>query len=207
MGIPTVNGAVYFEEGFNMRGLVYCGTVGIAPRTVGGKPWHEKKAEPGDYAAIVGGKSGKDGIHGATLSSKGTEKREGAKKALASQSVQIGNPITEKRVLDFEMEALERGLYRSVTDLGAGGISCATGEMAKESGGAKIDIRKEPLKYAGLSHSERIINEGQERMAFAVPPEKLSEFKALANEYDVDLRILGQYTDSGRYIVTYGRKV
>lgn len=207
MGIPTVNGSVYVEPGFNMRGLVYCGTAGIAPRSLHGTPWHEKKAESGDYAVIVGGKSGKDGIHGATLSSKGTEKQGEEKQKLASQSVQIGNPITQKRALDFQLEARDRGLYRSVTDLGAGGISCATGEMATEAGGAEIDISKEPLKYAGLSFGEIEINEGQERMCFGVPPEKLAELQALADEYGVDMRVLGRYNGSGKYVVRHGDTV
>jgi len=207
MGIPTVNGAVYFGEAYGFRSLMYGGNVGIAPAMINGKPWHEKCAQSGDYILVIGGKTGKDGIHGATLSSKGGETRKGKAQKLASQSVQCGNPINERRVLDCQMKMLENGYYDSTTDFGAGGISCATGEMGTESNGADVDISKEPLKYKGLRFSEIIISEAQERMLFAVPEKYIDAAVKIGNEYDANPRILGRFNNSGKYIVRYGKQI
>ncbi|HYE97856.1 MAG TPA: phosphoribosylformylglycinamidine synthase subunit PurS, partial [Planctomycetota bacterium] len=161
MGIPTVNGAVFFDERYTGNPLVYAGTVGILPKAAS-----FKKVGKGDLCVVVGGRTGRDGIHGATFSS--LELHEESETA-SSGAVQIGNAIVEKRVLDTVLQARDRNLYTAVTDCGAGGLSSACGEMGEELG-VEIDLEKVPLKYEGLSYTEIWISEAQERMVLSVPP-------------------------------------
>ncbi len=162
MGIPTVNGAVYFDERYVGNPLVYCGNVGILPV---GKEFKSPRA--GDLIVTIGGRTGRDGIHGATFSSTELTSRSDT---VSGGAVQIGNAIMEKMVLDVLLQARDRGLFRAVTDCGAGGYSSAVGEMAAEIG-AEVWLEQVPLKYEGLSYTEIWISEAQERMVFAVPAE------------------------------------
>ncbi len=196
-GIPTVNGAVVFDDRYLGKPLVYCGTAGLIPRTVAGRPGHEKGARPGDRIVMVGGRIGKDGIHGATFSSE--ELHEGS----PATAVQLGDPITQKRMYDFLMIARDRGLYTSITDNGAGGLSSSVGEMATQSGGARLHLDRAPLKYAGLEPWEILLSESQERMTVAVPPEHVEAFLALAREMRVEATDLGAFTDEGAFHVLY----
>jgi phosphoribosylformylglycinamidine synthase II len=190
-GIPTVNGGIVFDERYVGKPLVYCGTCGIMPRTIGGEPSHIKEARPGDAAVMVGGRIGKDGIHGATFSS------EELHEASPTSAVQIGDPITQKRMTDFLLRARDRGLYTAITDNGAGGLSSSIGEMAKEPGGCEIHLEQAPLKYPGLDPWEILVSESQERMTVAVPPDKITAFLALAEKMDVEATEVGCFTDSG----------
>ncbi|GAB7079067.1 AIR synthase-related protein [Megalodesulfovibrio paquesii] len=199
-GVPTINGSLVFHERFLGKPLVYCGTVGMMPRTIQGKPSHEKQALVGDAIVMVGGRIGKDGIHGATFSSE--ELHEGS----PATAVQIGDPITQRKCYDFLMRARNLGLYNAITDNGAGGLSSSVGEMCQDTGGALLDLAKAPLKYDGLAPWEILISEAQERMTLAVPPAKLDAFLALAVEMDVEATPLGEYTDSGYFHVVYGEK-
>jgi len=199
-GIPTVNGAVVFDERYLGKPLVYCGTGGIMPAKINGKPAHLKRARPGDRIVMTGGRIGKDGIHGATFSSE--ELHEGS----PVSAVQIGDPITQKRMTDFLLMARDRGLYTSITDNGAGGLSSSVGEMARESGGARLHLDCAPLKYPGLQPWEILLSEAQERMTVAVPPEKLQEFLILAKKLDVEATDLGEYTDDGFFTVLWENK-
>ena len=167
-GIPTVNGSIVFDDRYLGKPLVFCGTGGLHPSTINGKPSWQKTIEPGDRILMAGGRIGKDGIHGATFSS--VEMTE----ASPTSAVQIGDPITQKKLADFLLEARDAGLYRFVTDNGAGGLSSSLGEMARESGGCKLHLEKAPLKYPGLDPWEILVSEAQERMSFAVPPENLA---------------------------------
>jgi len=186
-----VNGSIVFDERYVGKPLVYCGTCGIMPRSIGGKPSHVKEARPGDVVVMVGGRIGKDGIHGATFSS------EELHEASPTSAVQIGDPITQKRMTDFLLRARDRGLYTAITDNGAGGLSSSVGEMAKEPGGCEIHLDRSPLKYPGLDPWEILVSESQERMTLAVPPDKLAEFLKLAEKMDVEATQVGQFTDSG----------
>ncbi len=199
-GIPTVNGAIVFDERYLGKPLVYCGTGGLAPSTVAGRPSHEKQARPNDAIVMCGGRIGKDGIHGATFSSE--ELHEGS----PVTAVQIGDPITQKRMTDFLLVARDRALYNSITDNGAGGLSSSVGEMARESGGCELDIGRAPLKYPGLDPWEILLSEAQERMTVAVPQQHLAEFLELARRMQVEATALGQFTDSGRFHVLYEGK-
>ena len=201
-GIPTVNGSIVFDERFVGKPLVYCGTASLMPRVLNGAPCHEKKARVGDHIVMTGGRIGKDGIHGATFSSE--ELHEGS----PVTAVQIGDPITQKRMFDFLLIARDRGLYRSITDNGAGGLSSSVGEMSEDTGGFELHLDRAPLKYPGLQPWEILISEAQERMTLAVPPEKLEEFIQLAREMDVEASDLGVFTDSGYFHCLYeGRTV
>ena len=200
-GVPTVNGSLVFDERYLGKPLVYCGTVGILPTEVNGRPGWEKKAEVGDVIVMTGGRIGKDGIHGATFSSE--ELHEGS----PATAVQIGDPITQRKMYDFIMRARDLGLYNAITDNGAGGLSSSVGEMAEDTGGCVLDIAKAPLKYDGLRPWEILLSEAQERMTLAVPPAKLDEFMALAKRMDVEATALGHYTDSGFFEVRYADRV
>jgi phosphoribosylformylglycinamidine synthase subunit PurSL len=199
-GIPTVNGSIVFDDRFLGKPLVYCGTGGLMPVTVLGQPSEEKTACPGDLIIMTGGRIGKDGIHGATFSSE--ELHEGS----PVTAVQIGDPITQKRMADFIMEVRDRGLFRCITDNGAGGLSSSVGEMAEFSGGCELDLKLAPLKYSGLQPWEILISESQERMTFAVPPENREAFLDLADKMRVEATVLGTFTDSGFFHVRYGRE-
>ncbi|WP_029897336.1 AIR synthase-related protein [Desulfohalovibrio reitneri] len=196
-GIPTVNGSIVFDERYLGKPLVYCGTVGMMPTEIGGRPAYEKYHKPGDAVVMAGGRIGKDGIHGATFSSE--ELHEGS----PATAVQIGDPITQRKMYDFLMRARDLGLYSAITDNGAGGLSSSVGEMAEDTGGARIDLARAPLKYAGLRPWEILLSEAQERMTLAVPPENLDRFLELAGEMDVECSVLGEFTDSGRFDVFY----
>ncbi len=205
-GVPTVNGSVVFDERFLGKPLVYCGTVGLLPREVPGtrqgetRKGYEKKAEVGDVIVMAGGRIGKDGIHGATFSSE--ELHEGS----PATAVQIGDPITQRKMYDFIIRAREMGLYNAITDNGAGGLSSSIGEMAEDTNGCTVDLARAPLKYDGLRPWEILLSEAQERMTLAVPPARLPEFLKLAERMDVEATPLGEFTDDGLFRVSYGEK-
>jgi len=196
-GIPTVNGALVFDERYLGKPLVYCGTAGIMPTVLDGRLSHEKYAEIGHRVVMIGGKIGKDGIHGATFSSE--ELHEGS----PVSAVQIGDPITQKRMTDFLIKARDLGLYSSITDNGAGGLSSSVGEMAERTGGAVLYLDRAPLKYPGLDPWEILISEAQERMTAAVPPENLDRFMELSRKMGVESTDLGEFTDTGYFHLIY----
>jgi phosphoribosylformylglycinamidine synthase II len=196
-GIPDINGAILFDERFLGKPLVFCGTGGIMPAKLHGQPAHEKHANPGDLIVMVGGRIGKDGIHGATFSS-----QELCEESPVS-AVQIGDPITQKKMFDFLLEARDQGLYGAITDNGAGGLSSSVGEMARDSNGCELYLDTAPLKYAGLQPWEILLSEAQERMTLAVPPRRVDAFLALAARRGVEATVLGCFTASGRFHVRY----
>ncbi|MEE8278096.1 MAG: phosphoribosylformylglycinamidine synthase subunit PurS [Thermoanaerobaculia bacterium] len=197
-GIPYGRGWELFDDRYLGKPLVFCGTVGALPVTIAGSPGEEKTPRPGDAIVMVGGRIGADGIHGATFSSAALDESSPA------QAVQIGDPITQKMMFDFLLEARDLGLYSAITDNGAGGLSSSVGEMAQDPGGARLDLALAPLKYAGLAPWEIFLSEAQERMTVAVPPEKLQAFLALAARRQVEATMLGEFTDDGFLQVTYG---
>jgi phosphoribosylformylglycinamidine synthase len=194
MGIATVNGAVCFDDGYLANPLVFCGTVGLIPvdRSV-------KTAQSGDLIVAVGGRTGRDGIHGATFSS---VELTSESETISGGAVQIGNAITEKKMLDVILEARDRGLYHAITDCGAGGFSSAVGEMGAEIG-ATVDLDKVPLKYEGLSYTEIWISEAQERMVLAVPEENWPALRSLCSGEDVECTAIGRFEPAGRLRLRY----
>lgn len=196
-GIPTVNGSIVFDERFCGKPLVFCGTAGLMPAVVNGQPGHEKSIKAGDLIVMTGGRIGKDGIHGATFSSEELNENSPV------TAVQIGDPITQKRMFDFLIRARDKGLYRFITDNGAGGLSSSIGEMAGECNGCRMDLAKAPLKYPGLDPWEILISEAQERMSLAVPPEDIDEFLKMAARFGVEATVLGEFTDNGIFHILY----
>ncbi|HMA99737.1 MAG TPA: AIR synthase related protein, partial [Spirochaetota bacterium] len=196
-GIPTVNGAIVFENRFLGKPLVFCGTGGILPLKINDQPTHSKEIKNGYKIVMTGGRIGKDGIHGATFSSAALTETS------PTSAVQIGDPITQKKMLDFLLEARDQGLYSAITDNGAGGLSSSVGEMATMCGGCSLHLDKAPLKYAGLYPWEILISEAQERMSLAVPPENIKALFALAAARDVEISELGEFNNSGFFTAFY----
>jgi len=196
LGIPTVNGAVLFDERYTANPLVYCGTVGIMPRRAA----RMGQQQPGDLVVLIGGKTGRDGIHGVTFAS--TELNYASTEECQS-SVQIGNAIAEKKVIDAVLEAREKKLFRRITDCGGGGLSSAVGEMA-ESTGVRVHLDKVPLKYAGLNYTEIWISESQERMLLAVPPECIDELARICRREGTEATVIGEFTDDRLLQLYYG---
>ncbi|ABS54990.1 Phosphoribosylformylglycinamidine synthase [Methanoregula boonei 6A8] len=200
-GIPTPQGFCWFDNRYAGKPLVFAGTVGVMPREHNGQNLFEKKAEPGDLIVMMGGRVGKDGIHGATFSSEALDPNSPV------TAVQIGDPITQKKFSDVLVkEARDLGLYRSITDNGAGGLSCSVAEMAKECNGCHVELDRVPLKYPGMAPWEIWISESQERMTLAVSPEKSAELIDLCARRGVEATLIGKFTGTGRCVVEYGGK-
>jgi len=190
-GVPTVNGAIVFDDRYAGKPLVYCGTGSIMPALYQGKNAWEKEIAEGDRIVAAGGRVGVDGIHGATFSSAEIDENS------PRSAVQIGSPITQKMLSDFLEVACEKGLVKCCTDNGAGGLSCSIGELATISGGAEVQLAHVPLKYAGIKPWEIFLSESQERMTLVVEEEKLKELFLLAAEYEVEVTDIGQFTRTG----------
>ncbi|HBR68189.1 MAG TPA: phosphoribosylformylglycinamidine synthase [Rhodospirillaceae bacterium] len=197
-GIPTPQGFVYFDDRFVGKPLVFVGTIGLIPREINGKPGHKKGAKPGDKIVMVGGRVGRDGIHGATFSSVALD--EGS----PATAVQIGDPITQKKFSDAIVKEI-RGYdwYNAITDNGAGGLSSSVGEMGDQSGGFHVELDKVPLKYPGMAPWEIWISESQERMTLSVPPENTDKLIAFLARRGVEATVIGTYTDTGRALITW----
>jgi phosphoribosylformylglycinamidine synthase subunit PurSL len=222
MGIPTLNGAVYFDDRYVGNPLVFCGCIGVMPRHL-----IKGQARPGDRIIALGGRTGRDGIHGATFSSAELEHTAAEE---FSHAVQIGNAIEEKRVLDAILRARDYArevddaaaiglpglglsryqqvgptagpLFSAITDCGAGGFSSAVGEMGGELG-AEVHLDRAPLKYAGLSYTEIWISEAQERMVLAVPAENVEALRRICEEEHVELADLGHFGTEDRQLILY----
>lgn len=190
-GIPTVGGAFLFDESYLGKPLVFCGTGGIMPRTILGEPSWIQHVDAGDLAVMLGGRIGKDGIHGATFSSLALDEES------PTSAVQIGDPITQRLMLDFLLEARDLGLYKGITDNGAGGLSSSLGEMAEIAGGIRVELDKAPLKYQGLAPWEIWVSESQERMSLSVDKEHIDAFLELARRRSVEATVVGSFNDSG----------
>ncbi|MCO6437378.1 MAG: phosphoribosylformylglycinamidine synthase subunit PurL [Phycisphaerae bacterium] len=197
MGIPTVNGAIHFDPRYLGNPLVYCGCVGLIPRK-----YINKEPRVGDRIVVAGGRTGRDGIHGATFSSAELTDTHADE---FSHAVQIGNAIEEKKLLDAQLRARDHAdgcLFSAVTDCGAGGLSSAVGEMGAELG-ARVELSRVPLKYAGLRYDEIWISEAQERMVFAVPPDRLDRFLKVFAEEEVEATVIGEFIGDGRLSVYF----
>jgi phosphoribosylformylglycinamidine synthase II len=195
LGIPTLNGAILFDERYLANPLVYCGTLGLLPKELS----QRGQQRSGDLVVVVGGRTGRDGIHGVTFAS---EQLTGESTTTSYSSVQIGNPIVEKKLIDILLQARDRRLYRRITDCGGGGLSSAVGEMATETG-VRVDLDEVPLKYAGLSYAEIWVSESQERMALAVSPDCIEELMNLFASENVEAAVIGEFTDDRRLKLYY----
>jgi len=198
IGIPTVNGAILYDEGYTANPLVFCGCVGISPK---GK--HRKNPQIGDHVIVLGGRTGRDGLRGATFSSMTMDARTSE---VSGASVQIGDPITEKGLIDVIVRARDLDLYTDITDCGAGGLSSAVGEMASRLG-CDVELTRVRLKYPGLAPWEIWLSEAQERMVLAVSPENIPALQTLCDTFDTELTEIGAFTGDGRLIVRYAGNI
>jgi phosphoribosylformylglycinamidine synthase II len=194
MGIPTVNGAVFYHPGYTANPLVFCGCVGILPRDS-----HPAQAQPGDLIVVIGGRTGRDGLHGATFSSM---EMDPSTCHTSGSAVQIGHPINEKQVQEVVLQARDERLYSAITDCGAGGLSSAVGEMASQTG-ARVHLEAVPLKYPGLRPWEIWLSEAQERMVLAVPAQSWPRLQAICAGQDVEAVCLGALEPTGRFRIYY----
>jgi phosphoribosylformylglycinamidine synthase II len=199
MGIPTVNGAIYFDDSYTGNVTVYCGCIGLLPLKK-----FRKNAKAGDVLLLAGGKTGRDGIHGVTFASAElTEKSE----EVSRPAVQIADPIEEEKLKRAIIEVRDRELASAITDLGGGGLSSAVGETAEKFGcGAAVALEKVPLKYQGLAPWEIYISESQERMLLTVPPEKLEKVLEIFAKEDVEATAVGKLTRETRLQLRYRRE-
>ncbi len=198
MGIPTVNGAVYFDQRYVANPLVYCGNVGLLPVDK-----VRKEPRAGDLIVVMGGRTGRDGIHGATFSSAELTTES---ESISGGAVQIGNAITEKMLVDSILMARDRNLYTAITDCGAGGLSSAVGEMGANIG-AEVWLDRVPLKYSGLSYTEIWISEAQERMVLSVPPDNWPALSRMAAAEGVEATVIGKFVPTGRLVLKFEEQV
>lgn len=195
LGVPTLNGAILFDERYIGNPLVFCGAVGLLPASMS----QRGQQQTGDLVVLVGGRTGRDGIHGVTFASGELTKES---EAISTSSVQIGDPITEKKLIDVLLKARDQRLYRRITDCGGGGLSSAVGEMAEETG-VRVYLERVPLKYLGLSYTEIWISESQERMVLAVPPNTVDQLISLFQDEGVEATVIGEFTDTRRLELFY----
>lgn len=196
-GVPTTFGQTLFDSGYMGKSLVFVTALGIMPKTVAGRPSHEKTTSPGELIIMSGGRVGKDGIHGVTASS------ESYSENTPAGHVQIGDPYTQKKMHDFLLVCRDEGLTTFITDNGGGGLSSSVGESAMLSNGCEVWLDRVPLKYEGLDMWEIWISESQERMTIAVKPENLDRFMELSALHEVESTVIGQYTDTGKLHIKY----
>lgn len=181
IGIPTVSGSVFFDVGYLGNCIINVGCVGIAEKK---KVVRNAVGTKEDVFVLVGGRTGRDGIHGVTFAS--VELTEDMEEEWRGGAVQLGDPITKEPLIHACLEALDGGLLSGMKDLGGGGLSCVVGEMALSGGfGAEIDLDNVPLKEEGLQPWEIWVSESQERMMLAVPRENVSEVLHIFKLYDV----------------------
>ncbi len=195
LGIPTLNGAIIFDDRYVTNPLVYCGTLGLLPKELA----QRGQQQSGDLVVLVGGRTGRDGIRGVTFAS---EQLTEESSTAAYSAVQIGNPIVEKKLIDVLLQARDRRLYSRITDCGGGGLSSAVGEMGANTG-VRVYLDRVPLKYAGLSYTETWISESQERMVLAVPPEHIDELLHFFASEDVEAVVIGEFTSDRRLKLFY----
>ena len=199
MGIPTNNGSVHFHQDFRAKPTVIVGAYGMLPAGLSLKG----QARPGDLAVVVGGRTGRDGIHGATFSSGEMTDRT---MDINSSAVQIGNAIEEKRVSDALLRARDEGLVQALTDCGAGGFGSALGEMG-EATGVEVQLDQVPLKYSGLAPWEIFQSESQERMVVAVDPRDMARLMEICRDMNVEATVIAQFTDTRRLVVNYKEQI
>lgn len=195
VGIPTNNGSIHFHEDFRAKPTVAVGSFGLIPK----KQAKKGSVKKGDLILTIGGRTGRDGIHGATFSSGEMTDRT---ISVSGTAVQIGNAIEEKRIIDATLALREENLIRTITDCGAGGFSSAIGEMGERIG-ARVYLEKAPLKYSGLAPWEIFLSESQERMILAISPKNIKKAMKICKLHNVEASTIGEFDGKKRLKVTY----
>ncbi|MBU4298731.1 phosphoribosylformylglycinamidine synthase, partial [Patescibacteria group bacterium] len=209
-GVPTVYGITFFDDGYIAKPAIFVSAGGLIPQKIRDRRGtgegqslilgYKKEVKPSDLIVMAGGRVGLDGIHGATESSLE------AGEWISASHVQIGDPFTQKKLQGFLIEARDAGLFKAITDNGAGGLSSSVGEMARFSNGFELRLDKVPLKYEGLDPWQILLSESQERMTLAVSPKKIDKFFDLAKRQGVEATVIGKFTNSGKFYSTYEGK-
>ena len=196
MGIPTINGSIYFDESYVGNVVVYCGCVGLLPLDK-----LARDAKPDQLLVLAGGKTGRDGIHGVTFASlELSEKSE----EVSRSAVQIANPIEEEKLKRAIIKIRDQKLGSAITDLGGGGLSSAVGEMAHRFNcGALVSLDKVHLKYSRLAPWEIYVSESQERMLLAIPAINLQHILDIFNEEDIEATVIGKLTEDQNLRLTH----
>lgn len=200
-GIPTVYGLVRYSKAFLAKPLVFVGSIGLIPREIKiEEKWQSsclKAPKEGDLIIIIGGRTGRDGIHGATFSSSAISEHN-----IRGTEVQIGDPFTQKKLSDAIIKEIrDLSLYNAITDNGAGGFSSSIGEMG--SLGFHVELEKALLKYKNLAPWEIWVSESQERMTLSVPEKNLLQFIEILKKHDVEYAVIGKFNNSGKAMVSY----
>ncbi|MGB3624199.1 MAG: phosphoribosylformylglycinamidine synthase subunit PurL [Henriciella sp.] len=201
VGVPTVAGETQFDEGYNGNILVNAMAVGLADQD---KIFYARGATPGNPIFYVGSKTGRDGIHGATMAS--AEFSEGDEEK--RPTVQVGDPFTEKLLIEACLELMATDAIQAIQDMGAAGLTSSSVEMADSGGengegiGVEMDLDKVPQRETGMSAYEIMLSESQERMLMVLYPDKIEVAKAIFEKYDLDAEVIGMTTDSGHMVLT-----
>jgi len=197
MGVPTVGGEVYFHECYSLNPLVNVFCLGIAEKD---KIFYARTGGSGNSVLYVGSKTGRDGIHGATMASAEFGKETEQKRP----NVQVGDPFKEKLLLEACLEVMAKGLIVGIQDMGAAGLTCATSEMAAKSGtGIEIDLDLVPQREEGMNPYEIMLSESQERMLIAAEPERVKSVQDVFAKWDLDAVEIGKVTEGGKLKVWF----
>ncbi|MFX0059424.1 MAG: phosphoribosylformylglycinamidine synthase subunit PurL [Candidatus Hodarchaeota archaeon] len=191
-GIPTIGGEVEFDDSFESNCIVNVACIGLG--TIEDFKHAPSRAyNPGDYVVLMGGSTGRDGIHGVTFASRTlTEMSEADRPA-----VQIGDPFTKKMIIEATLEAVKTGYVRGLKDLGGGGLTCATSELTGDGNtGARVDLRKVFTREPGMNSYEIMLSESQERMAFIIKPDGLETVLDVFKKYEMSFAVIGRTDES-----------
>ncbi|MAN46473.1 MAG: phosphoribosylformylglycinamidine synthase II [Hyphomonas sp.] len=200
VGVPTVAGETQFDEGYNGNILVNAMAVGLADQD---KIFYARGATPGNPIFYVGSKTGRDGIHGATMAS--AEFSEGDEEK--RPTVQVGDPFTEKLLIEACLELMATDAIQAIQDMGAAGLTSSSVEMAASGGengegiGVVMDLDKVPQREEGMTAYEIMLSESQERMLMVLYPDKIDVAKAIFDKYDLDAEVIGETTDNGHLVL------
>ncbi len=201
IGVPTVGGEVYFDPCYALNPLVNVFCLGLAEK---GKIFYAKAEGAGNKVLYVGAKTGRDGIHGATMASAEFGKETEHKRP----NVQVGDPFKEKLLLEACLEVMDRGLIVGIQDMGAAGLTCSTMEMAAKGGmGIVVDLDKVPQREAGMTPYEILLSESQERMLLVAEPEKVAAVQAVFAKWDLDAPVIGEVVAGGRARISFKGEV
>src|SRR5437762_5608964 len=200
-GVPTVGGSVRFHERYNGNNLVNAMAVGLAEAD---KIFYAAASGVGMPIVYLGSKTGRDGIHGASMAS--AEFGEGAEEK--RPTVQVGDPFSEKLLLEACLEIMARGCVIAIQDMGAAGLTCSAVEMgAKGDLGVTLDLDRVPCREQGMTAYEMMLSESQERMLMVLKPEKEAEAEAIFRKWGLDFAVVGETTPNRRFRVRHGGKV
>ena len=201
VGIPTVGGEVNFHPAYNGNILVNAMTVGVAPAD---RIFTSAAAGAGNPVVYVGSKTGRDGIHGATMASAEFSEDSEAKRP----TVQVGDPFTEKLLIEACLELMATDAIIGIQDMGAAGLTCSAFEMASKGGaGVELDLDKVPCREAGMTPYEMMLSESQERMLMVLQPDKQDLAREIFAKWDLDFAVVGRLTETGRMVITFGGAV